>query len=112
MQARRTVGIVRRCMFHHWDLTHDIGADGVHDVFTHQAATVGDAIGKHWIDRVQQDSRGLAAAGSEDDSTRSRALMLAGELVDKAHAFCFALLVCQYLINHGMGANGEISGRQ
>ena len=67
-----TVLVVGRGILQRRHLHHHAAAHRVHQVAAHSAAAVGEAVGKQAARRVQQDPRGLAAAGGEHDHAGSR----------------------------------------
>ena len=93
MRTARAVVVVGRKVFHRGNLTAQVRADGVHDVFADESTAIGDAIGELVALRVKQDANRFATARRENHGLGTDALLFACGLVNEEHAFGLALVI-------------------
>ena len=110
--AAGAVLVVDRDVFEPRDLAAETRAHGVHDVFAHEPAGVGDAVRMPGRFRVEQNPHGLGRARRQHDDAGLERAFFAGDFVDADDAGRLAVLVHGHLADHGVGQEVEIAGRQ
>src|SRR5580692_891745 len=92
VHAADTVMIVRGHFFELRDDAPAIAANGIGEVFADSAGGIGEAVGELRRFGVEQQARGFAGAGCENDGASIYAFLSARGFVDVRNAFSFAVL--------------------
>src|SRR5712692_387952 len=110
VHSAHAVVIVRRDFFQLREKTPAVAANRIGKISSDGAGGVGEAVGKSRRSGIEEQARGFAGAGGNDDGARVHALFRERGFVDVGDAFGLAVFVDEDFAGHRAGDERELSG--